>query len=348
MRGLMGLLAAPLTLAIAVLCIRRAPGNLIGWTLVSFAYGNSVRMMRVDLLPLTMGVILVNILINLFWFAYILLPLYFPNGHLYPPRASRWGNLLVSFLLFSTQVITITSNQTFHWSSSLGELTITNPLLVYEWDFTLVTISMAIPLLVGGILVLILRYRGSGEIERLQLRWFLFGVLVQGVMTIFVVWNPAGFERLYTWITSLYFLIIPIAIGIAVLRYRLYDIDLIIRRTLQYTLLSAVLGLVYLGSVVLLRQLLGRFTGQSTLVTALSTLLIIVLFSPLRRRLQEVIDRRFYRQKYDAAKALATFSTAARSEVEQEALTEKLLMVVGQTIQPQSVSLWLRKERSRK
>lgn len=345
MRVLMGLVAAPLTFAIAVLCIRRAPDNLIGWSLVSFAYGNSVQMMRAGLLPLTLQLFLINELIGLFWFAYVLIPLYFPNGRLYPPRTNRWGNLLVSFITLSTLVIPIISAPTFHWGSGSRELSVPNPLLVIEWDYPMLTIPLTLALLIGGILVLILRYRGSGEIERLQLRWFLFGVIVQGAMTIFVTWNPRGFERLSAWITSLYFLIIPIAIGIAVLRYRLYDIDLIIRRTLQYTALSAILGLVYFGSVVLLRQLLSGVTGNSSVAIVLSTLLIAAMFSPLRRRFQEVIDRRFFRQKYNAERALSEFYKASRDEVELEKIENHLIKTVSQTIQPAHVSLWLRKVR---
>ncbi len=342
-RLLMGLVAAPLTLAIAVLCIRRAPHNLIGWMLVSFAYGISVQVMRADLLPLELAVVIANRFIGVFWFAFLLIPLYFPDGRLYPARANRWGNLLVSFVIFSSLIIANISNPQFVWGNGAHQVSASNPLFVFEWNYTAVTIPMILLLLAAGIATVILRYRGSHEQERLQLRWLLFGVLLQGVLTIVTLGVPSRDDRFTTWISSLYGLIIPFAVGIAVLRYRLYDIDLIIRRTLQYGLLTVMLGGVYFGMVILLEQAFRAVTGQeSPLAVVLSTLVIYFLFNPLRRRLQALVDRRFYRQKYDAARALEEFSAAARREVELEQLTKQLADVVEQTVSPQEVSVWLK------
>ncbi len=199
--------------------------------------------------------------------------------------------------------------------------------------------------------------RVSDATQRAQARWVVFAIAVialgeligQGLLpVIFPNLIVDGPTRLtYSMILVLgipVFLLVPLSIVIAILRYRLFDIDILIRRTLQYTLLTGLLALTYFGSIVLLQSLFTAITGQqqNEFVTVLSTLAIAALFLPLRRRVQDVIDRRFYRKKYDAAKVIAEFAATCRDETDLEKLTARLVEVVQETMQPESVSLWLK------
>ena len=146
-------------------------------------------------------------------------------------------------------------------------------------------------------------------------------------------------------VMALFLFYFPISFVIAIMRYRLWDIDLLIRRTLVYSILTGTLILVYFGGVVVVQTAVNTITGQeqsSQLTIALSTLLIAALFNPLRRRVQAFIDRRFYRRKYDAVKTLARFAHTAQDETDLECLSTELLQVTMETMQPDHISLWLK------
>jgi hypothetical protein len=175
--------------------------------------------------------------------------------------------------------------------------------------------------------------RAQGE-ERQQLKWFAYGFLLI-VVSIVHPW----------FLLPLALAVFPIALGVALLKYHLYDIDVVINRTLVYGSLTALLVLVYFGGVTATQAIFQRFTGQKALpqlVIVVSTLVIAALFNPLRRRIQSFIDRRFYRRKYDAAKTLAAFNARLREETDLEALNSELVGVVRETVQPAHASLWLR------
>ena len=216
--------------------------------------------------------------------------------------------------------------------------------------------------MLASALSLVLRYRRSKGDERQQIKWIAFAAsLVALVYLIAMVasfvhpseaWTTVGsvwWLNLLTIAALLSFVTIPIAVGFAVLKYRLYDIDLIINRTLVYGILTAMLVALYFGGIVVLQRLFVLITGeQSTLAVVASTLLIAALFAPLRRLIQGLIDRRFYRRKYDARRTLENFSTKLRNETDLEALNNDLVGVVRETMQPAHVSLWLRPETAQK
>ncbi len=175
--------------------------------------------------------------------------------------------------------------------------------------------------------------RAQGE-ERQQLKWFAYGILLIVVSLAYPLYLPPIALALF-----------PITVGIALLKYHLYDIDVVINRTLVYGALTAALVTIYFGGVTATQAIFRTLTGQEEqpqLAIVVSTLVIAALFNPLRRRIQSFIDRRFYRRKYDARKTLETFSTKLRDETDLDALNADLIGVVRETMQPAHVSLWLR------
>jgi hypothetical protein len=202
---------------------------------------------------------------------------------------------------------------------------------------------------------LVMRYRRSGGEVRQQIKWIAFaasvvalGVSGAVVLGTFAAGTAGGTHPLLIGLLedaiTLSFAGVPIAVGFAVLKYRLYNIDVIINRTLVYGSLTATLVALYFGGIVVLQRFFVLLTGkQSTLAVVASTLLIAALFTPLRRRIQSYIDRRFYRRKYDARKTLEAFSAKLRDETDLEALSDDLVAIVRETMQPAHVSLWLRR-----
>ena len=203
--------------------------------------------------------------------------------------------------------------------------------------------------LVAAASLVIVRLRNARGIERHQIKWLIYAsAMLSGALILKdTVFSPLGGTQWGLWVG--YVLVAvgglggPIAIGIAILRYRLYEIDTLINRALVYGSLTAMLVAVYFGGIVVLQRTFVALTGQqSTLAVVASTLLIAALFAPLRRRIQSFIDRRFYRSKYDARKTLEDFSAKLRDQTDLEALNDNLVRVVTETMQPAHVSLWLR------
>jgi hypothetical protein len=280
-------------------------------------------------------------MIGCFAFAMLL----FPDGRLPSPRW-RW------FVWLSVLLILVgTISQALAPGLIWGLSGIYNPLgvegLPNQWKL-IQTISFAL-VFVSAASLFVRRLRARG-IERQQLKWFTYSssVAISGIILTYTI-SEAISSMWISWVGYVLllagFIGIPISMGIAILRYRLYEIDLVINRTLVYGLLTAILVLFYFGSVTALQYLFSLLTGQgNTLAIVVSTLAIAALFNPLRKRIQGFIDRRFYRRKYDARKTLEAFGTKLRDQTDLERIAEDLVEVVDETMQPAHVSVILRFE----
>jgi len=334
-----------------VLALQR-PGNPIGWLYgaasLAWAYSIPIQPMIDQLVrehrPLPLVAQLVAATGDLSWAPAIglgvtLPALLLPNGHL---RSRRWR--LVAITSVTGLILVMVAGPLS--PGPLEEMGIDNP-----FGLPGAAGTVAAALTIVGVLLhwfslppaamcVVLRFRASEGVERQQLRWVAAGVA--GAVGLMVIGVPSGLGFAPNWISYLVFpalLLPPVAIGVAVLRYRLYDLDRVISRTLTYGLLTVLLGLGYAGAVLGLGRLLPE---GSSLVVAAATLAVAALFQPLRRRVQQLVDRRFNRRRYDAVRTVDGFATRLRDQVDLDALHGELLAVVDQTMQPTQVSLWLR------
>jgi hypothetical protein len=341
---------------LAALIIARQPRNRVGWLLLLPALSAAIPIEANLATPpaaLTPGLWLLLWYDDWSWipviFAIFLIPLHFPTGRPPSPRWN-WVNQLALgmwlFFILSTAFLDRIGPLNYDW-------TIRNPIgfiplesvessFLIVWGIGLVTISSA------SVASLVVRYRRAQAGERQQIKWLLYAgilfVIVYPVTYVLSDSEATGFAR--GWVDIIFLLsILAIggAIAIAILRYRLFDIDVLIRRTLVYGALTALLALVYFGGVTLVQILLSAVSRQqSAIAIVISTLAIAALFNPLRRWIQDIIDRRFYRKKYDAEIIMQAFATAARDEVDMDKLASSLLGAVTETMQPERASLWMK------
>jgi uncharacterized membrane protein len=260
-----------------------------------------------------------------------------PNGRFSP----RWAYIPLIGTLLLVSVLNLEVNELVSLSA---------PAL------SLVSITIISLVLFGGSLQIYRYLRDSNAVERQQTKWIIFAIVifVSSIMAWVLVFGgaltiPPGRPRLLANLGGAIFIdflalpLLPATITIAILRYKLWGIDVIIRKTLVYLLLSGLLALVYFGIVILLQSVFNFASSQqSSVVIVISTLAIAALFSPLRKRIQDFIDRRFYRQKYNAEQALAEFTTVAQAETNLEVLIEKLSSIVLETLQPETIGIWIR------
>ena len=352
--SLVGIVGAPI---LGGLITPRRPRNPYGWLWLGFglglalqhlaaSYATYARVVEPGILvaPLTIS----NVLglggpLSLTLAPFLLL--LFPTGRL-PGR--RWRPLAWIAGLSGTVVIVL--DLFFDRPDKVGGMVTVTVIAAVFVTFSSIAISA---------LSLLVRYRRASGMERQQLKWFAFAAVLAGSFLVGqqLIWLAAlliayslggdllslnrSLENLLEVAVNVSFYT---AVGVAILRYRLYDIDIIINRTLVYGSLTVSLALVYVGGVVSIQGLLRALTGQgSQLAIVASTLAIAALFNPLHRRIQDFIDRRFYRRKYDAAKTLEGFSAKLRDETDLDELNSDLVRVVRETVQPEHVTLWLRK-----
>lgn len=262
----------------------------------------------------------------------LVFPFLFPNGRL-PSR--RWRPVFALVILFAIAVIGVTL------VSPLFSRKYLDP---SETDRLLGPLYLVFPFLaLLGVVSLIVRYRRADADTRQQMKWLLVTIGAPIIAFLFLTIVEDFFGASYSnAVWGPLYLMIPIGLGISLLRYRMFDVDTVIRKTAVYSILSVLLALVYFGIIVTLQRVFSDVSGDtSNVAVVLSTLVIAALFLPLRRRVQAVIDRRFYRRKYDAEQVLARFAATARDETDLDALTAELLRVIQETMQPESVSIWL-------
>jgi hypothetical protein len=337
-------IAAPF-LAVGTLLAWRRPDNRVAWLFFAFGVTTSVDFFayqwayRAAVDHAMGGANLAVTIAGHLWhpsFELLVLAfLVFPNGALLSPRW-RWvaagaianGVILLVLSPFESGFV----SQEFAdaeplWSNGL------TPLADGAWN-VLLPLTLLFLLLAGASLVIRLR-RSHGQ-ERQQIKWFVLPIalIILAFPLLFVIFGDAYGVLLFP--------LIPVSAAVAVLKYRLYDIDVVVNRTLVYAALTATLAAAYLLCVLLLQFALDSVTSGSSLAVAVSTLAVAALFRPARARIQGVVDRRFYRRKYDATLTLERFAARLRHEVDLEALGNELRAVVAQTMQPVHVSLWLR------
>ena len=361
--ALFGLAILMFPIAGVVLATKR-PDNAIGWLMLAIGVGWAIGLgtayaqyglvLKPGSLPLANYVAAVS---SAFWVPPICLMgsfllLLFPDGHLLTPRW-RWVARLAGFVIvFGTTMMILSPGK----MGDTGFPDTVNPLgisslstVIHAATLTVVLVPVVIVL---SAVSLVLRFRRSRGVERLQMKWLVwaaafvavsYGVaMALSLLVSFGSSTPPWLEHVQAASLSTFGLI-PIAIGFGVLRYRLYEIDVIIRRTVVYAVLTVCLAVVYLAGIALIGAASREATGQSSAIAVtISTLLVAAVFQPLRSRIQRGVEHRFYRRTYDTELAVHGFTNRLREQIELDSLSHELLTTVHNTVQPRSASLWLR------
>ena len=348
---------------VGVMIATRRPGNAIGWLLLGIGlawaiansdYSDYGLLLHPGSVPFAAGIAAIA---GNFWVPPIglsgtFLILLFPDGHLLTPRWRWVAWISAAAIVVGTVSLTLTPGTMGnigypHTTNPLGISSLSTVIGIAHASIILIPVCMAL-----SALSLILRYRRSHGVERLQAKWLVAAAAT--VALIYAIVAPVSIALTLhsatpVWLSLLQdialfsFFLVPVAIGFAVLRYRLFEIDVIIQKTLVYATLVAMLALLYLGGIAALGWIARTATGQSgAIAVTLSTLAVAAAFQPLRTRIQRTVDRRFYRAKYDVAETLEAFSSGLRRQIDLDSLHADVLGIVGSTMHPSHVSLWLR------
>jgi hypothetical protein len=331
---------------LAALIIARQSNHTVGWLFLIIGFFSTVMSLGAALSGLErfsnfkLGLWLGNFL----WIPVFLVPVtlvlqFFPDGRL-PSR--RWWPVTAATLVGMGGIAASLAFHPWPWFDA-DVLEANNPFgiagseLFFESLFDIASIILGVGM-VGSLVTVVVRFRRSQGIERTQMKWLVYSAVV-GFVPLLLLPSASPIQQLFFTLLPIVF---ALAITIAILRYRLFDIDVIIRKTMVYAVITALLALAYFGIVFSLQRLFEAVSGQDSPVSiVMSTLMIAALFAPLRRRVQDFIDRRFYRRRYDAEKTLSTFSQFVRDETDLESLSAELLRVTKETMQPEQLSLWL-------
>ena len=349
------LLAFAAFMVVGAVIVAHRPGNAVGWIFSAIGLLTAIGVLATEYAAYASrtrpgsppGVVLAAWYSSWWWYPTLVLvlvftPLVFPTGRL---LSTRWRPVAVAAGVGTAVIITLSAlqptlqNEDDPVRNPIGLAGIPDP---EEGTLGAVLFGLLVVCAAAAAISVVLRFRRSQGVERQQLKWFTYAATLMVLFMLlsdYLLPQSGVVDAIYGFVVAL----VPVAAGVAVLRYRLYDIDRLINRTLVYGLLTALLGLVYAGVVLILGQVFGGVTEDPPgWAVAGATLAVAALFQPARRRIQAVVDRRFNRRKYDAAKTIQAFSTRLRDEIDLDTLSIELLAVVDQTMESTRVSLWLR------
>jgi hypothetical protein len=341
--------------AVAALILRREPRHAVGWIFAIVAVsGGAVHLLQEYALlalfarPPLPGGTWAAWIVHWAWFGeivllMIVLPVVFPTGR---PLTTRWRGVL--WLAAGAFVLTSASTALTPGPITEAFVEFSNPIGIEDGPIQRVLRSSAPPVLfvsiAAAVASLIVRFRRARGVERQQMKWLVYALFVLAMTfgasaTLFLGGQPSALAEIAA---ALAVLLIPAAVGIAILRYHLYDIDLLIKRTVVYGATTAAIATTFFLGILTLTQVLRPITQGNELAVAASTLASFALFQPIRRRVQDAVDRRFDRSRYDASRALDSFAERLRDEVDLDTLRADLIGAVRHTMAPAHTSLWLR------